>query len=163
MPVWDTSVASGLHPDSRLFEVATEVALRGEPVLLAAATVAEISFGLRRKADDPRFADALSWFTNLLQAGLLEVVPMTREEALLAGLLRASYPVPPSVAKGRKDSRSKPERRVAWINDIQIAASAWLRAEPVCTADQGHFRLLAAAIAEQYPREGKLDLLPPPV
>jgi predicted nucleic acid-binding protein len=163
MPVWDTSVASGLHPESPLFEVAAEAALGGEPVLLAAATVAEISFGLRRKADDPRFTDALSWFTNLLRAGLLEVVPITREEALLTGRLRAANPVPPSGAKGRKDARSKPERRVAWINDIQIAASAWLRAEPVCTADQNHFRLLAAAIAEQFPAEGPLEVLSPPV
>ena len=161
MPVWDTSVASGLHPDSHLFELAAEAALIGEPILLAAPTVTEISFGLQRKAEDPRFADALAWFTDLLRSGTVEVLPLTREAALLAGRLRAFHPVPPSV--GRRDARSKPDRRVAWINDVQIAASAWLRAEPVCTADEGHFRLLAAAIAERYPGEGGLELLSPPV
>jgi predicted nucleic acid-binding protein len=161
MPVWDTSVASGLHPDSELLEFAVERALDGEPVLLAAATVAEIAYGLKRKTEDPRFAEALAWFMELLRSGAVEVVPLTREGALLTGLLRASHPVPPT--SSRRDSRSKPERRIAWINDIQIAASAWLRAEPVCTKDQGHFGFLADAIAERYPGESRLELLAPPV
>jgi predicted nucleic acid-binding protein len=161
MPVWDTSVASGLHPDSELFQVAAEMALDGEPALLAAATVAEIAYGLERKAEDPRFAEALAWFMELLRSGAVEIVPLTREAALLSGLLRASHPVPPT--SGKRDTRSKPERRIAWINDIQIAASAWLRAEPVCTRDRGHFGLLAKAIAERYPEEAPLELLTPPV
>ena len=135
-----------------------------EPILIAAATVAEISFGLQQKAEDPRFADALAWFTDILRSGLLGVLPLTREGALLSGQLRASYPLPPSGSSSRKrDTRSKPERRIAWVNDIQIAASAWLRAEPVCTADQGHFRFLASAIAERYPNEGELEILSPPI
>jgi predicted nucleic acid-binding protein len=161
MPVWDTSVASGLHPESDLFDHAAEMALEGEPVLLAAATVAEISFGLERRSKDPRFADLLAWFTEALRAGAVEVLPLTQEEALLTGQLRASHPVPPSPDK--RDKRPKPERRVAWINDIQIAASAWLRAEPVCTRDLGHFRFLADALAEQFPGEARLELMPPPV
>jgi predicted nucleic acid-binding protein len=161
MPVWDTSVASGLHPDSELLDFAAGRALDGQPVLLAAATVAEITYGLGRKADDARFAQALAWFTELLRSGTVEVLPLTREGALLSGLLRASHPVPPT--SGRKDSRSKPERRVAWINDIQIAASAWLRAEPVCTKDQAHFGFIADAISERYPGEGELELIAPPV
>lgn len=161
MPVWDTSVASGLHPDSELFGVAGEAALEGEPVLLAAATVAEIAYGLERKAADARFAEALAWFTELLRLGAVEVLPLTREGALLSGLLRATHPVPPS--SGKRDTRSKPERRIAWINDIQIAATAWLRAEPVCTRDEGHFEFLANAIADRYPGQGELELVPPPV
>lgn len=161
MPVWDTSVASGLHPESQLFDLATQMALDGEPVRLAAATVAEISFGLNRKAEDPLFADALAWFTETLRAGAVEVLPLSREGALLTGQLRAAYPVPPSANRG--DKRSKPERRVAWINDIQIAASAWLLAEPICTKDQSHFQYLAAALAEQFPGEGELELMPAPV
>jgi len=161
MPVWDTSVASGLHPDGQLFDLATRMALDGEPVLLAAATVAEISFGLKRQSGDPRFANALAWFTETLRAGAVEVLPLSREAALLTGQLRAAHPVPPSANRG--DKRSKPERRVAWINDIQIAASAWLRAEPICTKDQGHFQFLAAALTEQFPGEGELELIPAPL
>jgi predicted nucleic acid-binding protein len=165
MAVWDTSVASGLHPDAALFEVASQAALSGEPILLAAPTVAEISFGLQRRADDERFAAALAWFTNILDAGLLGVLPLSREAALLAGRLRAVHPTPPSATSGRgkRDGRAKPERRVAWVADIQIAATAWLAAEPLCTADQGHFGLLGSAIVELYPREGGLEILPSPV
>jgi predicted nucleic acid-binding protein len=161
MPVWDTSVASGLHPDGQLFEVAAATALDGEPVFLAAATVSEVIYGLERKAEDPRFAKARAWFTEILGSGVLEVLPPTREGALLAGLLRATHPIPPS--SGKRDTRSKPERRVAWINDIQIAASAWLRAEPLCTRDQSHYRFLAKTIADRYPEEAELELLAPPV
>lgn len=161
MPVWDTSVASGLHPESRLFQYAAERALVGEPVLLAAATVAEIAYGLKRNETDPRFAEALSWFSELLQSGAVGVLPLNREAAQLAGMLRAIHPLPPS--SDRRDKRSKPDRRVAWISDIQIAATAWLRAEPVCTKDRGHFQLLADAIAEQYPGAGDLEVIAPPV
>jgi predicted nucleic acid-binding protein len=161
MPIWDTSVASGLHPESQLFDLATKMALNGEPVLLAAATVAEISFGLKRKLEDPRFVDALAWFTEILRAGAVEVLPFGREEALLSGRLRAVHPVPPSSSRG--DKRSKPERRIAWVNDIQIAASAWLRAEPIWSKDQNHFQFLSDAIAEEFPGEGELELASPPV
>lgn len=95
MPVWDTSVASGLRPDGRLFELAIAAALAGEPVRLAAPTVAEISYGLQRRSDE-RFATALGWFAEILTAGLLEVLPMSREAALLAGRLRALHPAAPS-------------------------------------------------------------------
>lgn len=161
MPVWDTSVASGLHPESQLFEFAAERALAGEPILLAAATVAEISFGLKRRGDDPRFVDALDWFAEVLRSGAVEVLPLTREGAQLTGVLRANHPIPPSSRKG--DKRSKPDRRIAWINDIQIAASAWLSAEAVCTRDQAHFRFLAKAIAEEHPGMGDLELIAPPM
>lgn len=161
MPVWDTSVASGLHPESQLFDFAVERALAGEPVLLASATVAEIYYGLETKSKDPRFEQALVWFNEILHAGVMGVLPLTLEGAQLAGLLRATQPVPPSVAKRNK--RSKPDRRVAWINDIQIAASAWLRAEPVCTKDQPHFHFLAEAIAERYPGAGELEVISAPV
>ena len=96
MAVWDTSVASGLHPDSPLFELASEAALSAEPVLLAAPTVQEIAFGLQRKAPaDPKFQTALHWFTEILDAGVLGVLPLSWEAALLAGRLRARHPAPP--------------------------------------------------------------------
>jgi predicted nucleic acid-binding protein len=163
MAVWDTSVASGLHPDSPLFELASEAALSSEPILLAAPTVQEIAFGLQRKAPaEPKFQAALSWFTEILDAGVLSVLPLSWEAALLAGRLRAAHPAPPALARSQRSSGTKPERRVAWVTDIQIAASAWLAAESVCTTDQAHFELLSDAIADLHPGEGTLGVLPPP-
>jgi predicted nucleic acid-binding protein len=161
MAVWDTSVASGLHPDTPLFELASEAALADEPLLLAAPTVQEIAFGLERQAD-ASFAALLAWFKELFSVGVLEVLPLSWDAALLAGQLRAMLPIPPSSSGSRRDRGTKPERRVAWIADIQIAATAWLVGEAVCTADQKHFEALAEAIAELFPRERKLQVIPPP-
>jgi predicted nucleic acid-binding protein len=160
MPVWDTSVASGLHPDGPLFKRASEAALADEPFLLAAPTVQEIAFGLERQAD-ASFAALLVWFKELFAAGVLEVLPLSWEAALLAGQLRAMLPVPPSGAS-QQNRGTKPERRVAWIADIQIAATAWLVGEAVCTADQKHFEALGEAIAKLLPRERGLQVIPPP-
>ncbi|MGN6275667.1 MAG: type II toxin-antitoxin system VapC family toxin [Solirubrobacterales bacterium] len=162
MPVWDTSVASGLRPEGKLFELAAAAALAGEPIRLAAPTVAEIAYGLQRRSEDERFAGALGWFTDVLASGLLEILPVTREAALLAGRLRAAHPTPPSARGRRSDPRSKPERRVAWIADIQIASCVWLQGEALCTADQSHFGLLGQGIAQLFPQEGRLDVLPAP-
>lgn len=163
MPVWDTSVASGLRPDGELFELAAAAALAGEPIRLAAPTVAEISYGLQRRAGDVRFAKALGWFTEILGAGLLEVLPVSREAAILAGRLRAHLPVAPLPSgRRRAEGRSKPERRVAWVADIHIASCAWLQGEGICTADQSHFALMREGIAELFPEEGPLEVLPAP-
>lgn len=163
MAVWDTSVASGLHPDTPLYELAREAALAQEPFRVAAPTVHEIAFGLQRRAEaDARFASLLCWLTDLLDAGVVEVLPLSWEAALLAGRLRANQPTPPTEGRTRRSRDPKPERRVAWITDIQIAATAWLAGEDVCTADRGHFELLSDAIAGLFPDESRLRILPPP-
>lgn len=161
MPVWDTSVASGLHPEEPLFELVGDAALSDDPVLVAAPTVAEISYGLQRKAKDERFEAMLEWFSEIFAARVLRVLPLTYEAALLAGRVRALHPTPPS-GRGKGDGRSKPDRRVAWVADIQIATSAWLAGEPLCTRDRGHFEFLRSAIADLHPNEGELELLPAP-
>lgn len=165
MAVWDTSVASSLHPDDPLFELASEAALSNEPFLLTAPTVHEIAFGLDRRAgNDARFGTLLAWFTELFEVGVLGVLPMTWEAALLAGRLRARQPVPPTStpARSKRSRGPKPERRVAWITDIQIAATAWLAGESICTADHDHFKALSDAIAQLFPGEERLHVLPPP-
>lgn len=161
MPVWDTSVASKLRPEGTLIELATRAALAQEPIKLAAPTVAEISYGLQRRSQEPAFVNALSWFAEIVRAELLEVLPVSREAALLAGRLRALRPAAPASRRG--GSRSKPERRVAWVADIQIAACAWLNGEAICTADQQHFGLLGEGISELFPNQGHLEILPAPV
>jgi predicted nucleic acid-binding protein len=131
---------------------------------LAAPTAQEIAFGLERQAD-ARFAALLTWFRELFFAvGALEVLPLSWEAALLAGQLRAMLPVPlmDPAARSPRERGTKPERRVAWIADIQIAATAWLAGEAVCTADRKHFEVLGEAIAKLFPGERKLQVLPPP-
>jgi predicted nucleic acid-binding protein len=164
MAVWDTSVASGLHPDTPLYELASEAALAQEPVRLAAPTVHEIAFGLQRRAEaDTRFAMLLRWFIDLLDAGVVEVLPLSWEAALLAGRIRASRSTPPTGGSQKRRERDpKPERRVAWVADIQIAATAWLAGEDVCTADRDHFEALSDAIADLFPDEDRLQILSPP-
>jgi len=115
---------------------------------------------LERPAD-ARFSALLGWFRELFAVGVLEVLPLSWEAALLAGQLRAMLSIPPSGAS-RRDRGTKPERRVAWVADIQIAATAWLVGEAVCTADQKHFEALGGAIARLFPRERKLQVIPPP-
>jgi predicted nucleic acid-binding protein len=160
MTVWDTSLASRLHPEDAHFDVVLSAAESGEPILVAAATVAEISHGLQRKAGEEGFIALLDWFTSLFRDEIIGVLPLTREAALLAGSLRAIHPDPPSIARG--DKRPKPERRVAWIADIQIASTAWVVGEPVCTADRGHFEHLSSTIGSLFPREGALEILESP-
>jgi predicted nucleic acid-binding protein len=163
MAVWDTSVASGLHPDEPLFEFASEAALANEPILLASPTVQEIAFGLGRRAD-ARLAALFTWFRGLFAVGVLEVLPLSWEAAILAGQLRATLPIPPTgpTVRSPRERGTKPERRAAWIADIQIAATAWLAGEAICTADQKHFEVLGEAIAKLFPGERKLQVLPPP-
>jgi predicted nucleic acid-binding protein len=164
MPVWDTSIASGLRPEGKLFELAAAAALAGQPIQLAAPTAAEISYGLQRRSDDERFVKALDWFTEILGAGLLEVLPVNREAAILAGRLRAELPasVSSSRRRARADERTRPERRVAWVADIQIASCAWLQGSGICTADQSHFTQIGTGIAGLFPQEGRLEILPSP-
>jgi predicted nucleic acid-binding protein len=163
MAVWDTSVASGLHPSDPLFALASEAALADEPIFLAAPTVQEIAFGLERHTD-ARFAALLAWFRELFAVGVLGVLPLSWEAALLAGRLRAMLPIPLTgpTARSARERGTKPERRVAWIADIQIAATAWLAGEAVCTADQKHFEALSEVIAKLFPQERRLQVLPPP-
>lgn len=160
MPVWDTSLASGLYPDNRLLEMVVDAAGSDEPVLVAPATVAEISHGLWLKASEQRFLDLFDWFSELFQKRVIGLVPFDSDAALLAGHLRALEPAAPSVAPG--DKRTKPERRVAWVSDIQIASTAWVAGEPVVTADRDHFDYISAMIASLYPKHGGLEILGAP-
>jgi len=134
MAVWDTSVASGLHPDDPLFELASEAALANEPFLLAAPTVQEIAFGLERQGD-ARFAALLAWFKELFAVGMLEVLPLSWEAALLAGQLRALLPIPPTgstahsalqwhFALGWAGSRANIEARVATTTGRSLGAKS---------------------------------------
>ena len=81
--------------------------------------------------------------------------------AIAAGRLRAQSPLPPR--RSRADRRSKPERRVAWVADQQIAASAWAVGIPIETENMDDFTRLSYLLAELYPKAIPLEVRPSPL
>lgn len=148
MVLWDTTVASRLHPTSDVLEYAIEQLRRGNPVRIAAPAVLEIVYGYERAvARDPRFATLRDWFVGKLAGDTFNVVAFDGRAALVAGRLRGVKPYPPP---GR-DRRSKTMRQAAWLLDIQIAATAYAAGLDVATENQSDFQRLAALLAQLFP------------
>lgn len=110
----------------------------------------EISFGLSSAAlRDDAFRPARAWFNRLVTGELVVVIEMDRHAALLAGRLRAEHPLPPGTGRARKGS--KPQQRVAWLLDIQIAACAWAAGAWIRSDNLGDFRVLSSLLSALYP------------
>jgi hypothetical protein len=155
-------LASRLHPripggvDSLL-------AARGTPeeVLLPGPCVREVLYGLWRRAarDGSRFAAAATWFaTTLLGEGGLRVLNLDGAGLVVAARLRARVPSPPSP---RRKGQTKPDRRVGWVADIEIAAIAWRWQLPLLTQNEHDFSVLATALTELYPSFPPLEVRRP--
>lgn len=163
MPVaWDTTLVSRIHPESDAFAYFDRSLSGDEPVLIPATAVSEVVWGLARGAREaPRFDRALRWLKDLLGRADVAVLPLTADAAFAAGQLRSLAPVPQS---GRRDRRrTKPERRVAWVLDMHVAATAWAFGVPVQTENVSDFTLLSGLLAELYPRAQPLGVLPSPL
>jgi predicted nucleic acid-binding protein len=136
-----------------------EAAQAGEPVAITAPSVMEVIRGLQGSATrDPRIAPALPWFIRLLTSDLLEVLPLDRAAAILAGRLRALHPTPPT---GIRRKGVKPEQRAGWVLDIQIAACAWTHGRDLATENVRDFRTLSDLIADLYPNTSPLVVTSP--
>lgn len=149
--VWDTTVASRLRGDAGLEQHALARASTGDPIALTAPTVMEALRGLHARAsddDDGRTARTIRWFAGLLSSELLEVLPLDRHAAEVAGRLRAVQPLPPT---GARRSASKPEQRAAWVLDIQIAACTWTHGRGIVTDNVRDFERLRDLIGQIYP------------
>lgn len=150
--VWDTTIASRLRGDAGLEQHALARASAGDPIALAAPTVMEALRGLHARAsdddDDGRTARTIRWFAGLLSGELLEVLPLDRHAAEVAGRLRAVHPLPPT---GTRRSASKPEQRAAWVLDIQIAACTWTHGREIATDNLRDFERLRELIGQIYP------------
>jgi len=130
-------------------------------VVVTAPTVLETIYGLARQLSVQSTAKAdLAWYRRLFSSPLVRVLPLDEPASVLAGELRARYSLPPTGA--RRDERPKAERRVAWILDIQIAATAWTAGYGVATRNRRDFELLRDLIAELYPQTTPLEVLGPP-
>ncbi len=144
--VWDTTIASRLRPGSVLLDRLDLLSSRDEPVRVAAVSLLEISYGLRKAADAGRadFGRLHDWFRAFASSGRFSVVAMGAEAALLAGEVRAMPPVPP--VGGARRTRSKAEARVVWSHDISIACTAWGTGCDIATVDVAHFAEIVRSI-----------------
>jgi len=133
----------------------------GEPVAITAPTVMEVVRGLQAgAADRSGMAAALAWFVGLLASGLMDVLSLDRTAAILAGRLRAMQSIPPT---GARRTGVKPEQRVGWVFDIQIAACAWTHGHPIATENLRDFEALRDLIAKLYPDSSPLLVAPSPL
>ena len=146
---WDTSVASqaaGRHTERLRSHLST-----GARIPIPAPTVQEITRGIAaRTACDPAFALRMRWFAVLLRHQLVDIVPLGRQGAVLAGYLLARHPHAPTRNHRRPGSRA--QQRAAWALDVQIAACAFAGGYGVLTENVDDFALLRDAIAELLPK-----------
>jgi predicted nucleic acid-binding protein len=159
---WDTTTAARLRPASAALDYATERLLAGAKVAFTAATLNEISYGLNKGAAAGR-AQALGqllWLRAQIDAGLIDILAFDHRAAEVAGALRARMPIPPTAAKQAR-RRSKANDRVAWVMDLQTAATVFVHGYDLATADV-HHSLIAAELGALAPAAPPLLIHPPP-
>ena len=158
--LWDTTLASRLHPDGDALEYAIDQLAEGTPVRVAAPAVLEIACGYqRRSSGDGRFGNLLAWFTRLLASEAFAVVALDGRAALVAGRLRGVLPHPPAP----RDRRSKTMRQAAWLLDIEIAATAFAAGLDIATENRRDFEALSAALVELFPEAPPLAVVDGPL
>lgn len=158
--VWDTTTAARLRPESAVLAHVRERRRKGAGrVAFSASTLFEIVRSLR-KAGGPAADAQLLWLRDQIDAGLVEVLPFDDRAAEVAGVLRAAMPTPPSTVR-RSSERSKAETRVAWMLDIQTAATAFVHGYDLVSGD-GHHRQIAERLAVLAPGAPALRVTGPP-
>jgi predicted nucleic acid-binding protein len=159
-PAWDTTLASRIYPGGPLERYLLNQARADEPVAVTAPTVMEVVRGLQATAAaKPGIALALTWFVGLVASDLVEILPLDRPAAIVAGRLRAMRPTPRT---GARRKGVKPEQRAGWVLDIQIAACAWTHGHQLATENRHDFEALRDLIARLYPDTSPLVVASPP-
>jgi predicted nucleic acid-binding protein len=159
--LWDTTLASRLHPHGEVVDYVLDQFAAGTPVRVAAPAVLEIAYGYERLASqDSRYGELLAWLTRLLASGAFSVVALDGRAALIAGRLRGVSPHPPP---GRRDRRSKTMRQASWLLDIEIAATAFAAGLDVATENRADFEALAGTLAALFPGAPALTIVGSPV
>jgi len=154
--LWDTTLASRLHPHSEVLDYVVDQGADGTPVRVAAPAVLEIAYGYQRMAtDDQRYGELLGWFTRLLASDVFSVVALDGRAALVAGRLRGVLPHAP----GGRDRRSKTMRQASWLLDIQIAATAFAAGLDVATENHRDFEALGEALGALFPEAPALAVV----
>lgn len=160
---WDTTLVSRLKPEpsNAAFRYAEEQASAGTPIQLSAVALHEACYGYAAEASRrPEFTTLLAWLVPYVDSGRVEILALDGRAAVVAARLRAAtQPTPPSA---RGDRRSKSLRRIAWLFDIQIAATAWVAGHDVATANRRDFERIAQTLAELFPAAPPLGVFEPP-
>ena len=134
--LWDTTLASRLHPQGEVLGYVIDQLAEGTPVRIAAPAILEIAYGYQRMAaGDDRYGELLAWFTRVLASDAFSVVALDGRAALVAGRLRGVLPHPPD----KRDRRSKTMRQASWLLDIEIAATAFAAGLDIATENRGDF------------------------
>jgi predicted nucleic acid-binding protein len=102
----------------------------------------------------------LQWLRAQIAAGLIAILAFDDRAAEIAGALRAHMPIPPATAKTPKQ-RSKANSRVAWIMDLQSAATAFVHGYDLASTD-AHHPLIAAKLNTLAPTAPPLLIQAPP-
>jgi predicted nucleic acid-binding protein len=158
---WDTTLVSRLYPGGALERALLERAHEGAPVAVTAPTVMEVVRGIQTTASEhPRIGAGLQWFIGLVASDLVEILPLDRPAAIVAGRLRALQPIPPT---GARHKGVKPEQRAGWVLDIQIAACAWTHGHEIATENLHDFQTLRDLIAALYPNTSPLIVTAPAI
>lgn len=145
---WDTTLVSRLRPDSPALAHVETCARDRRPVRVPSAVLTEAAYGLQRAAErDPKFGAQLEWLHDLARGPEIEVLALDGDAGVLAGRLRALQPYPPG--RGSRDERTKPERRAAWLLDLQIAATAWTAGCDLATENRRDFELIARLLSDK--------------
>lgn len=159
--LWDTTLASRLHPHGEVLDYVVDQLAAGTPVRVAAPAVLEVAYGYQRVASrDARYDNLLAWFTRLLASDAFSVVVLDGRAALVAGRLRGVLPHPP---QSRRDRRSKTMRQASWLLDIEIAATAFAAGLDVATENRTDFETLAEALARLFPDAPALAVVDGPL
>lgn len=158
---WDTTTAAKLRPNSPALAYATERLQVGERIAFTASTLNEISYGLHKAAATGSTSadEQLRWLRAQIAAGLIDILAFDDGAADLAGSLRARMPAPPPVKAARR--RSKTNERVAWIMDLQTAATAFVHGYDLATAD-AHLSVVAQLLSALAPAAPPLLIHRPP-
>lgn len=159
---WDTTTAARLRPDSPALQYATSRWRAGEKIAFTASTLSEISYGLHKAtAAGNAAADMqMQWLRGQIAAGLIEILAFDDRAADIAGVLRGHMPSPPPTAKTPR-RRLKTNTRIAWIMDIQTAATVFVHGYDLASAD-AHHPLIAAQLNTLAPTAAPLLIQAPP-
>jgi predicted nucleic acid-binding protein len=160
--LWDTTLASRLHPDGPVLDYVVDQLAAGMPVRIAAPAVLEIAYGYERAAaaGDARFGGLLDWFTRLVASDAFSVVALDGRAALVAGRLRGVRPHPP---RRSRDQRSKTMRQASWLLDIEIAATAFAAGLDVATENRADFEAIADTLTAMFPHAPELAVVGGPL
>jgi predicted nucleic acid-binding protein len=160
--LWDTSLLSRLRPSAPEMSHVMDRAIRGNPVKVASSAILEVVYGCQRAGNtDPRYRTHVAWLAKLTTDDTLRVVPLDGRAAFVAGGLRGHAPYAPGPRKGEK--RTKAMRQLAWLLDIQIAATAFAHGLDVATANRRDFEQIAGLLEELYPAASPLRVGGDPV